>query len=293
MKPGGKLLCVLIAIAIFSAVVAAKYHYNVSSRRPAMMYGTGYHLEGAEEDVIAHCPVARPHEGTVGIFAKNLATGRMLVLNPDRVFAAASTIKVPVSIVVYEHFYYPADTETRKQYDTGIELMMMISENDYFAEFLDEIEEKIGPEEIRKHFSHIGMQKTMIRDPKAKEMFGYSNVTTARDMGVVFEQLYRGQLLNAEKTAFILEALANTIFGEEMARYMQGRKVIHKIGELDNVLADVGIVEGETAPVLMSNFIETDLSTEYASDYIATVSACLYENLSGEKAGEYRNFRRD
>ena len=220
--------------------------------------------------------------GDVGYYAKNLKTGQVLMYRPDNIFAAASTIKVPVSIVVYRHFYKQADPALRAVYDTGVELMMTISENDYFAEFLDEIEDSIGPAVIREHFSRLGMQHTTIRDAQAREAFGYSNVTTARDMALIFEQLYRGNLLGPEKTKLMLDAMANSIFPDEMARHLQSRKVIHKIGELDDVLADVGVVEGPGGPILISIFTETPQEGDYASDFIAALSACLYSRLSGE-----------
>ena len=229
-----------------------------------------------------NCPLAGKFQGAVGVYAKNLKTGQTVVLNPDDIFAAASTIKVPVSIVVYRHFYDQADPATRDVYDTGVELMMTISDNDYFADFLDKIEDVIGPEKIRQHFATLGMTSTTIRDAKARQAFGYSNVTTARDMGLIFEQFYLGNFISVEKTNFMKTALANTIFADELPRYMQDRRVMHKIGELDDVLADVGIVEGPGGPVLISIFTETPVDIDYASDYIAAMSACVYTKLTGE-----------
>ena len=272
---------VLVGLAVFFLIMI-KFHVATQPKRARLQPQVDRSVAENSSDAVVSCPSAGTYAGEVGIFAKNLSTGQVFTLNPDKIFAAASTIKVPVSIVVYEHFYEQADADARRTYDTGIELMMTVSENEYFADFLDEIEEKIGPATIREHFSHIGLRHTTIRDPKSKQDYGYSNVTTARDMGSVFEQLYRGKLLNREKTEFMLQALANTIFGDELARYMKGRRVIHKIGELDNVLADVGIVEGEKAAILLSIFIETELSADFASDYIATTAACLFTALSGE-----------
>ena len=80
----------------------------------------------------------------------------------------------------------------------------------------------------------------------------------------------------------MLEGLSHSIFPDELARHMQDRRVFHKIGELDDVLADVGIVEGTNGPVLISIFTETPLEGDYASDYIAAVSACVYSRLTGE-----------
>jgi len=229
------------------------------------------------------CSMASEFTGLVGIFAKNLRTGQVVTMNADQVFAAASTIKIPVSIVVYRHFYKEADVGQRQVYDDGVELMMTVSDNEYFADFLDEIEARIGADTIRQHLSQLGMSNTRIRDIQSRQTYGYSNVTTARDMGLIFELLYQGKMLSPEKTSLMTEALSHTIFRDELPRYMQERRVLHKIGELDDVLADVGIVEGATGPVLISVFTETPRESEYASDHIAALSACLYSRLSGEK----------
>ena len=240
----------------------------------------------------SECPLVGKFHGAVGKKEKNLKTGQVLSLNPDDIFAAASTIKVPVSVVMYQQFYDQADFWDQIAYDVGVELMMLISDNEYFAVFLDEIEEKIGPEKIRVLFADLGMTSTTIRDAKARELYGYSNITTARDMAVLFERLYRGGLVRPDKRDFMLDAMALSIFPDEMARYLQDRRVMHKIGELDEVLADVGIVEGPGGPVIISIFTETRLEQDYASDYIAAISACLYTALSGNPtswSGEFRS----
>jgi hypothetical protein len=64
---------------------------------------------------------------------------------------------------------------------------------------------------------------------------------------------------------------------------MQERKVIHKIGEQDDILADVGIIEGPNGSILISIFTETPQDGDFASDYIVAISACLYSRLSGEQ----------
>ena len=228
------------------------------------------------------CTLATQFIGSVGVYAKNLKTGQTVSCNADQVFAAASTIKVPVSVIVYNHFYKDADKTQQHEYDAGVELMMTISDNDYFADFLDEIEDKMGAEVIRQNFAKIGLTQTTIRDSQARQTHGYSNTTTAKDMALFFEQLYAGKLLPPDKTQFMTAALSHTIFPDELARYMQDRHVLHKIGELDNVLADVGIVEGPHGPILISIFTETDLDSDYASDQIASLSACVYSRLTGE-----------
>lgn len=282
------LLLLLTAAVLLSAWFV--FHRTRSAQRPARPAWTQTVRTPSREDVAAAkalqaaCPFAAGFKGDVGIFAKSLTTGQTYELNATRVFPAASTIKVPVSVVVYRHFYDTAGLFDQIAYDFGVHLMLTVSDNEYFALFLDEIEESIGPEKVRDLFAALGMQHTTLRDPQARETYGYSNVTTARDMAVLFEQLYRGNLVGAEKTQYMLDAMAHSIFSDEMERYLTGRRVIHKIGDLDDVLADVGIVEGPLGAVLLSIFTTTSLEQDYASDYIAAVSACLYSGLSGDPA---------
>ena len=289
-------ICGLVAFLLGATVLLAAYFTPArprsAMRRPAKPPTTATAAPTASPPAPPVCPFADRFNGDVGIYAKNLETGRTYTLNADQVFAAASTIKVPVSVVMYQQFYDQADFWDQIAYDVGVELMMLISDNEYFAVFLDEIEEKIGPEKIRVLFADLGMTSTTIRDAKARELYGYSNITTARDMAVLFERLYRGGLIRPEKRDFMLDAMAHSIFPDEMARYLQDRRVMHKIGDLDDVLADVGIVEGPGGPVLISIFTETRLEQDYASDYIAAISACLYTALSGNPtswSGEFRS----
>jgi beta-lactamase class A len=72
--------------------------------------------------------------------------------------------------------------------------------------------------------------------------------------------------------------LTNSIFQEEIPRYMD-TPVMHKVGQLDDILCDVGVVDDGKDQILISVFTKTDQSEEYASDFIAGISAKLYNEL--------------
>jgi beta-lactamase class A len=282
-----KMICAISTTALLiglplTGLTGKRAALDINPAEETMVTETAVAIPAAKEPQKAACSLATKFIGSAGIYAKNIKTGQVVSCNENQVFAAASTIKVPVSVVVYNHFYKDADAPQRHVYDAGVELMMTISDNDYFADFLDEIEEKMGSEVIRQNFAKIGLTQTTIRDAQSRQTYGYSNTTTAKDMALFFEQLYAGNLLPPDKTQFMTDALSHTIFPDELARYMQDRHVLHKIGELDNVLADVGIVEGPNGPILISIFTETELDSDYASDQIAALSACIYSRLTGE-----------
>ena len=282
-----RIICALSAITLLigfplPSLAGTKTGIAINPVIETIVAESAVSIPAAKEYQRKTCSLVTQFIGSASVYAKNLKTGQVVSCNENQVFAAASTIKVPVSVVVYNHFYKDADESQRHIYDAGVKLMMTISDNDYFADFLDEIEAKMGSDVIRQNFAKIGLTQTTIRDAQARQTYGYSNTTTAKDMAVFFEQLYAGKLLPPDKTAFMTDALSHTIFPDELARYMQDRHVLHKIGELDNVLADVGIVEGPNGPILISIFTETDQDSDYASDQIAALSACVYSRLTGE-----------
>lgn len=99
------------------------------------------------------------------------------------------------------------------------------------------------------------------------------------------EYAFRDTYLDPQKSATLKEALANTIFRDELPRYLPGT-VMHKIGQLDDILCDVGIVDDGEDQVLISIYTRTDRSEDYASDYIAKTASTLYTALKSPAAAD-------
>jgi beta-lactamase class A len=58
---------------------------------------------------------------------------------------------------------------------------------------------------------------------------------------------------------------------------------MHKVGELDDILCDVGVVDDGKNQIVISIYTQTDQGAEYASDFIATLAARLYNDLRSER----------
>lgn len=215
-------------------------------------------------------------DGRVGVFAKNLNTGRTIEFNQDEIFPTASTSKLVVALAAYKYLYPQAGAARAGQYDQQIELMMTVSDNDAFQELLDEMD--AGKMDVlNKVVKDFKLRKTQIHSKNAFAKYQYHSVTTPFEMGKIFEKIYDGKYLSKNKNEQLKYELANTIFNDEIPRYMQ-TPVFHKVGELDDILCDVGVIQDGHDPILISFFTAAGDHT-YSSDFIAAESAKLYNAL--------------
>lgn len=220
---------------------------------------------------------AKAFSGRVGIYAKNLKTGKTYSYQADTIFPTASTSKLVVALAVYKYLYPVASPDDRDTYDSYIEQMITVSDNASFYNLLDCLAQN-RPDALGKVTSDLRLTKTRIHDDTAFRLYRYHSITTPFEMARVMETINAEKYLGKGKSVLLKDELANTIFHDEIPRFML-TKVMHKVGELDNILADVGIVDDGKDQILISIYTDTGNSTQYASDFIANMSAKLYNHL--------------
>jgi beta-lactamase class A len=220
---------------------------------------------------------AKKFAGTVGVYAKNLRTGKTFAYNQDAVFPAASTAKLVVTAALYKYLYPGASQAKKDLYDQSVDDMIVVSGNDSYRAMLAEID-AVRPDALRKVGKDLRLRKTLVHSEEAYKRYSYHSVTTPYEMAKVFEDIYRGRYLGKQKSAELKDKLANTIFRDEIPRYME-TPVMHKVGSLDNLLCDVGIVDDGKDQILISVYTLTDRPEAYASDYIAKTAAKAYNAL--------------
>lgn len=216
-------------------------------------------------------------DGYVGIYAKNLRTGQTISLDQNKVFPTASTSKLAVALAVYKYLYPAAPAEAKAEYTEDIDLMMRVSDNQSFYDSLAEIDQ-LSFNPLNAVVQDLSLHQTKIHSSEARQIYGYSSVTTPYEMAILFESIFRDNYLGPQQSAILKEALANTIFHDELPRFLPGT-VMHKIGHLDDILCDVGIVDDGEDQILISIYTRTDRGEEYASNYIANTAAALYRAL--------------
>lgn len=214
--------------------------------------------------------------GRVGVFAKNLNTGRTIQFNQDDVFPTASTSKLVVALATYKYLYPNAAVDKASEYDQEINLMMTISDNGSFDSLLGEMDAN-HKDVLPKVVKDLHLRQTQIHSDDAFNKYQYHSVTTAYEMSRVFENIYFDKYLVKDKSEKLKAELANSIYHDEIPRYMM-TPVLHKVGELDAVLCDVGIVEDGHDPILISFYTDT-ADHVYSSNFIASESAKLYNAL--------------
>ncbi|MDT8900577.1 serine hydrolase [Anaeroselena agilis] len=224
-----------------------------------------------------HLAVER-FDGQAGVFVKNLGDGRTVGVNADKIFPTASTNKLVVALAVYRYLYSEAAPVQRREYDRAIKAMMVTSDNPSFYRLLDEIAAR-KPDALTRVLADLRLTHTRVNSGEAFNRYGYHSVTTPREMATVFETIYNEAYLGKEMSAILKEELANTVFREEIPRFMQRSRVMHKVGSLPGLLCDVGIVDDGRDKILISVFATTLRPEAYASSFIAHTSAASYNAL--------------
>ncbi|MEL7634370.1 MULTISPECIES: serine hydrolase [Sporomusa] len=217
-------------------------------------------------------------DGKTGLHAKNLKTGQTFSFNQDTIFPTASTHKLLVSLAVYKYLYSEASLADKQRYDNNIKKMLTISDNPAFYELLDDIEKK-KPDALTRVLTDLKLVHTRIHSREAFTKYGYHSVTTPAEMAAVFETIYNEAYLGKEFSAILKEELAKTIFNDEIPRFMQNTKVLHKVGELPGIQCDVGIIDDGRDQILISAYTSTQRPPPYASNFIANISAKAYNLL--------------
>jgi beta-lactamase class A len=214
-------------------------------------------------------------KGQIGLYARNLKTNQTLYFNQDSIFPTASTHKLVVAIAIYKYLYPEASLIEKQHYNENIKQMMITSDNPAFYELLDDIEQK-RPDALTHVLNDLNLVHSKIHNREAYLTYGYHSITTPYEMSLIFETIYNEAYLGKEFSAILKEELGNTIFQEEIPRYLQGKKILHKVGELPGVQCDVGIIDDGQDLILISAYTTTQQSPPYASNFIADVSAKAY-----------------
>lgn len=213
--------------------------------------------------------------GTVGLLIQDEAGRDLCSLNAERVFPAASLIKLPLlvlglqaaqrgDVALTERLPLPAAERVPgagvlHELDAGLELTwrdlltLMIVVSDNTATNL--VIERLSLEEVQAALPGLGLTRTRLvgklQQPSerqnAAQRRGERNRTTPRDMLALLGRLRRGEYLDPAHTALALD-----ILGRQQLRDLIGRRVpcgpdgeplyrvLSKSGELSGVHHDAG-----------------------------------------------------
>jgi len=230
--------------------------------------------------------MAAQFDGVMAVAFKDLETNDLVAINADTLMPQASSIKVAVLVeflrqVQAGKLRLEDRVEIRKGDFAGgsgvlqdfgdgtsavalrdlASLMIVVSDNTATNLLID----RVGQAQVNTMLETAGFERTRLMrkmiQPEA-ERRGVENVSTAREMARIFEQLYHGKLLDAQRTALALELLKNeknevTPIGRGLPA---GVALASKPGSLTGVRCESGIVLLEGHPYVLS------VMTTYAAD---------------------------
>jgi beta-lactamase class A len=229
-----------------------------------------------------------------GIVVKSLEDGHGAVINPDKVFYAASLFKVAV---LYEVFHQQSlglldfqeellVTPYYASFDLGtlpvgvcesisIEqaLHAMTAFSDNTSAVL--LQDRVGSANINASMEALGLTTTRLLTDDLP--------TTAADMALLMEMIARGQAVDAEAS----QEMVNLLAGEELdnglrAGVPQDTLVAHKTGNWSNATHDAGIVYVPDAPYVIAILSEKP----YETVLTAKLSAAVFEYYTGRASSE-------
>jgi beta-lactamase class A len=111
---------------------------------------------------------------------------------------------------------------------------------------------------------------------------GNTPTSTADDIALFFEKLYKGELNNQQYTKEMLDLLKAQQLNDKLPKYLpKGTVIAHKTGEINYLSHDGGIVYGENGDYVIVVLSESN-SPPGAKERIAQISKSVFDYFSNE-----------
>lgn len=253
-------------------------------------------------------------KGEFALAFKDLQTGTEILINEHELFHAASTMKTPVLIEVYNQaskglFSLSDSIEIKNEFKSIVDSsvyeldkgedsdtliyqhigekrtvyslmydMIIMSSNLATNIIID----KIGAANVQRTIQKLGIRKMKVlrgvEDGKAFQA-GMNNTATAHDLMVLFEKIANGQAVDSAASKEMVNILLDQQFNNIIpAQLPSAVKVAHKTGWITASHHDSGIVFLPDGRKYVLVLLSKDLEDEKAGiDAMANVSRMIYD----------------
>lgn len=237
--------------------------------------------------------------GHTGLYYRNLVTGFTWSVRGDECFGAASVIKLPLMLHVLKGWaageidlqeklritqadkmpscgaltLFTGDVEV--DIHTLLRLMICLSDNTATNKLI----RYCTLEGAEAGFRAMGLEKTVLRrllfDAEASAR-GIQNSICPQEMGMLLEQLYRGEFVSPQVSGEAISILKRQQINHKMNGALCGAATLaHKTGEDDQLSNDVGIVYSKEPFIVCWAGHDTDVYPW--EDLIRRGTAALHE----------------
>jgi len=126
----------------------------------------------------------------------------------------------------------------------------------------------LGKEKVQSVTYQIGMDDTSLAE----------NETTAFDVGIFFEKLYDGEIVNDQSKNEIIGFLTDTIYEDWISKGIPNVRVAHKYGREINVTNDAGIVFSKNPFVLV--ILSEGIIYKESDEVIPEIAKMVFEKMN-------------
>jgi len=262
--------------------------------------------------------IADKFDGAMGVAILDLTDGRIFLHNADRVFPAASSIKIAVLLELYRqdqgarsgakgkaslddtYTFDPKDLVEDSRIMAGLTAGVTRVTNRDLAQFMVAVSDnaaanilidRVGKDNVNAMLRGLGLSKTMLRRKMidiAAAWRGDENVATPEEMVRLLEAIYKEKALNKAAAAAFIKQLS-TLKQSYIPRLLpENVQVANKPGELEAVRTDSGIIFAPNRPFAISVMTAHDRDERAAERAISEVAleAYRYFEMRG-KTSEY------
>ncbi|MCS7227835.1 MAG: class A beta-lactamase-related serine hydrolase [Endomicrobia bacterium] len=306
-------IAILLIIVVFIAKINSLYTtYEIKVEK----------FHQLKNDIIDYLEVFKDSDAQISIYIKDISTDYTINIESEKLIPSASLLKIPIMAAVYylqnigelslnevlvykrhhrcggsgiiKNMAYGSKFEIRQL----IEYMITISDN--IATHM--LMERIGIKRLNEIFIKLGLEHTNIEryimDLRARDK-GVENYTTAKDIGLLLEKIYKGKLVSKQASIEMLSFLMKQQVDDRIPRFLPEEIVVaHKTGLMKNVCHDAGIVftgNGDFIICVLTKNLDHRIAKRFIAE-VAYKTFCLYkkaEKLNGISGFASRSNTRD
>lgn len=235
--------------------------------------------------------------GDIGVFVKNLRTGKTVAINADTIFPTASIVKVPILVGITEKvdkgelqydqefiykdslLYEGSDILGSFKQDETIMLkkliMLMLTTSDNTASLwlqsiagtgarINEIMESLG-----LHHTRVNSRVPGREEYRAIYQWGQ---TTPHEMATLFEMIYRKKVFSPEASEKMMRQLSRNFWDDEaLSQVPPTIQVFSKNGAVNASRSEVLLVNHHKNPYILSVFTKNNKDQSWETNNEAWV----------------------